>query len=326
MPEKLRVGVIGVGSMGRHHARIYNTLPNVELVGVCDLDEQRVREVAEKFQTRPLSREALLEAAEAVSIAVPTRYHTSVAKEAIEEQTHLLIEKPLVVDVAAGRELLDEADDAGLTVQVGHIERYNPAILALRDVLANVNMLAVAARRQGPPVDRDNEADVIFDLMIHDIDIMLSLTDSRVTSVSAARVSDQSHVVAQLEFSDGLIATLTSSRITQDRIRELAITAQDCQIEVDYMAQSVEIHRHSFPEYITTNGDVKFRHESVVERPTVENGEPLKKELESFVQAVMGDAEPETSGWNGLRAVKIATQIKQALDSKEHNVEEVLQT
>jgi len=323
MSDKFRVGVVGVGSMGYHHARVYNELPGVELVGVCDVDDQRAREVAQEFDTRALPRHRLLETVSGASIAVPTRHHTDIAGEAVEAGTHVLVEKPLVIDPAAGRRFLRSAEAAGVVVQVGHVERYNPAIGALRDVLADADPLAVSARRQGPPVDRDSADSIVFDLMIHDIDIVLSMADTPVTDVTAMRVPGRSHAVAQLSFAEGLVATLTASRITQERIRELSITAENCQIDVDYMDQSVQIHRHSLPEYITTDGDVRFRHESVIERPTIESGEPLKNELSSFVDSIVEGTEPRTTGRDGLRAVEVATQIEAALDPAREPVPEV---
>lgn len=326
MTQKSRVGVVGVGSMGHHHARIYNELPSVELVGVSDVDGERAREVGTEFDTRALPRDRLLRAVDAVSIAVPTRHHMPMAAEAIDAGVHMLVEKPFVVDPQDGRDLLDRAENAGLLVQVGHVERYNPAITALQDVLADVEPLAVSARRQGPPVDRDDTASVVFDLMIHDIDIMLSMTDAPVMSVKASRVPDRNHVVAQLEFADGFVSTLTASRITQERIRELSITAEDCQVNVDYMDQSVQIHRHSLPEYITENGDVRFRHESVIEQPTIESGEPLKNELSAFVDAVENGTEPQPNGHEGIRAVEVATQVEAAVDPGREIAPEVQQT
>jgi len=323
MSETVSVGVIGVGSMGRHHARVYNELPGVQLVGVADADRERARTVAEQFETRMLPQSALLGAVDAVSVAVPTRHHASVAREAVAAGVDVQVEKPFVVDPAEGRDLLVAADEADVVLGVGHVERYNPAITALEGVLAEVDPLAVAARRQGPPVDRDDSASVVFDLMIHDIDVVLSMTDATLTDVSATGVPERSHAVAQLAFENGLVATLTASRISQERIRDLAVTAEECYVDVDYMDQSVEIHRHSLPEYIQTNGDVRFRHESVIERPTVENGEPLKNELSAFVEAVRENEPPRTTGRDGLRAVEVATQVEAALDPAREPTPEV---
>ena len=312
MSDMVEAGVVGVGSMGTHHARVYSELTGVDLVGVSDVDRQRANEVADRFDTAVCDRESLLARADAVSIAVPTGHHVEVGLEAVESGTHLLVEKPFVDDIAAGRNLLEAARRRDLVLQVGHIERYNPAFEALQDVLVEANPIAVAARRQGPPVDRDGSDDVVFDLMIHDIDIVTTLANGPVTDVSAVGVEDKSHVVAQIEFGDGLIATLTASRVTQEKIRDLAVTAEDCQIDVDYMDQSVQIHRHSLPEYVTSNGDVRYRHESIIERPTVENGEPLKNELREFVDAVSDGTEPRTTAADGLRAVELAHRIADA--------------
>jgi predicted dehydrogenase len=316
MTDSLSVGVVGVGNMGRHHTRVYNQIPSVDLVGIADVDHDRASEIAAQYDTRAMARDELFDVADAVSIVVPTRHHATVAREAIETGTHVLVEKPFVTDVDVGRQLLAEADRRGLTVGVGHVERYNPAVLALRDVLPEVEPFALAARRQGPPVDRDSQESVVFDLMIHDIDIVQSLTRAPVTEVSASAVPDRDHVVAEITFEDGLLATLTASRVTERRIRDLAITAADCQIEVDYLDQSVQIHRHSLPEYVAQNGDVRYRQESVIERPTVETGEPLKNELDAFLEAIREGTHPPTSGEDGLRAVELAARIDAAIDGE----------
>jgi len=312
MSDTVEVGVVGVGNMGSHHARVYSELTGVDLVGVSDIDRQQANDIAEQFDTTVYERESLLARVDAVSIVVPTRHHVEVGHQAVESGTHLLVEKPFATDVKAGRELGEAARRRGLVLQVGHIERYNPAFEALQDVLAEADPIAVAARRQGPPVERDSSDDVVFDLMIHDIDIVRTLADGPVTGVSAMGVDGKPHVVTQIEFADGLVATLTASRITQEKIRDLAVTAEDCQIDVDYMDQSVQIHRHSLPEYVTSNGDVRYRHESIIERPTVESGEPLKNELREFVDAVSDDTDPRTTAADGLRAVELAHRIEEA--------------
>ncbi|WP_436930358.1 Gfo/Idh/MocA family protein [Halosimplex halobium] len=313
MSERVRAGVVGVGNMGRHHARVYSELPGVELVGVADADPDRAAEVAAEFDTTARDRDALLARADAVSVAVPTRFHEAVARAAIDAGTDILVEKPFVTDPEVGRDILADAREADCLVGVGHVERYNPAVVALRDVMVEADPIAFAARRQGPPVDRDSVDSVVFDLMIHDIDVICSLTDEPVTDVAAAGAADGGHVVAQLQFADGRVASLTASRVTQERVRDLAVTAEDCHVEVDYIDQSVEIHRHSLPEYVAADGDVRYRHESVIERPTVETGEPLKNELSSFADAVRERTEPETTGEDGIRAVELAERIEAAI-------------
>ncbi len=310
MTNRLSVGVIGVGSMGQHHARVYQELPDVELVGVSDVDHEQAAETAEKYGTVAMSRESLLSVADAVSIVVPTAYHYELAMTAIDAGVDLLIEKPITEDPAAGRELAAAAAEAGVTLQVGHVERFNPAVRTLSEITTDLDIIALDSQRLGPPTGREIDDGVTLDLMIHDADILLSLVDSPVASVSAAETAGDQYMAATVEFENGVVATLTASRVTQQKIRTLSVTAEDCRVNVDYMAQSVQINRHSLPEYIETNGDVRYRHENIIERPTVENGEPLKKELAAFVEAVQTDRDPVVSAGDGIRALELVKRIQ----------------
>lgn len=307
--ERIRVGVVGVGQMGQHHVRIYTEHPGVELVGVTDADHERAVEVAAEHGTRALDQAALLDRVDAVSIVVPTPAHAPVARTAIDAGVGVLIEKPLVDDLAAGRDLVERASAAGVTLQVGHVERFNPAVEALDDVLADLEVIAIDARRLGPPVDRAVTDSVAVDLMIHDIDVLLSLLDGEIEGLTAVGACDNRHVTATLQFDDGVVASLTASRVTQRKVRELVITAEDCWIVLDYIDQSVRIHRRSLPSYVQTDGSLRYRHESVVEQPTIDNGEPLKRELSAFVEAVRTGAPPAVTGEDGLRALELATRI-----------------
>ncbi len=310
MTDRLSVGVIGVGSMGQHHARVYQELPDAELVGVSDVNHQQAAEAAEKYGTAAMSRESLLSIADAVSLVVPTAYHYELAMTAIEAGVDLLIEKPITDTPAAGRELAAAAKDAGVTIQVGHIERFNPAVRTLSEITDSLEIIALDTQRLGPPTGREIDDGVGVDLMIHDADILLSIVDSPVETVSAAETAGQQYMTATVEFENGVVATLTASRVTQQKIRTLSVTADDCRVNVDYMAQSIQINRHSLPEYIETNGDVRYRHENIIERPTVENGEPLKKELAAFVRAVQTDSKPLVSAADGIRALELVNQIQ----------------
>ena len=305
----VRVGVIGVGSMGRHHARAYSELPSAKLVGIADDDAERAAAVAAQRRTRALSPAELIEAAEAVSVVVPTAQHYAVARECIAAGVHVLVEKPFVASQPEGRELAALADRRGVTIQVGHIERFNPAVRAAREVLAEREIIAIDARRLGPPSGRTIEDSAVLDLMIHDIDILLSLVEDDIESIDAVGTHDNRHASAQFRFESGVVATLTASRLTRQKVRRLAVTAHECQVNVDYTSQSVEIHRHSLPEYVETNGDVHHRHESVVERPTVRNGEPLTEELAAFVAAVSTGSPPLVTAEDGLRALDVATRV-----------------
>ena len=152
--------------------------------------------------------------------------------------------------------------------------------------------------------------------MIHDADILLSLVDSPVAAVSAAETAGDQYISATVEFENGVVATLTASRVTQQKVRTLSVTAEDCQVNVDYMAQSVQINRHSMPEYIETNGDIRYRHENITERPTVENGEPLKKELTAFVEAVETGCEPVVSAEDGIRALELVRRVQSVAEKE----------
>jgi predicted dehydrogenase len=311
--DPTNAAVIGVGNMGRHHARVYSELPGVDLVGVFDADDERARAVADDHGTRALDLDSLLGRADVASVAVPTQYHADLAGRCIDRGVDVLVEKPFVDDAETGRDLLARADEAGVTVQVGHVERFNPAIRALADIVADLNVIAVDAERLGPPPEgRQLDQSAVLDLMIHDIDVVLALLGERPERVTAHGTRDNQWATANLGFGDGTVATLTASRVTQQRVRKLAITAEECRVNVDYIDRSVEIHRHSLPEYIEDNGDVRYRHESIVERPTVETGEPLKNELRSFVSAAETDADPVVSGEDGLRVLKVAREIDAA--------------
>ena len=209
--ETVTAGVIGVGSMGQHHARVYSELPKVDLVGVSDTDHQRAREVGTEYGAEAMERDELLARTDIVSIAVPTKYHVETAAECIEAGVHLLVEKPFVDDREQGQDLARRAREAGLTLQVGHIERFNPAVQVLADIVPDLDIVAIDIDRLGPPLDRENEDNVVMDLMIHDVDILLSLVPEPISSLSAV-AHDAQHASAQFEFEGGSIATVTASR------------------------------------------------------------------------------------------------------------------
>jgi predicted dehydrogenase len=309
-PDSTNAAVIGVGAMGRHHARVYSELPDVNLVGVYDVDEEQAREVAENHGSRAMDMEELVHAADVASIAVPTQFHADLAEQCIDHGVSVLVEKPFVDDPEVGRELVEKADEAGVTIQVGHVERFNPAIRTLADIVADLDVIAIDAERLGPPPEgRQVDESAVLDLMIHDIDVVLATMGEEPAEITAHGVKNNQYATADLEFGDGTIASLTASRVTQQRVRKLSITAEECRVNVDYIDRSVEIHRHSLPEYIEDNGDVRYRHESIVERPTVQTGEPLKNELEAFVSAATGEGDPVVSGEDGLRVLEVAREI-----------------
>lgn len=306
------VGVIGVGTMGQHHARIYRQLPDASLVGVTDIDTDQAASVAAANGTEQLDRSGLLEAVDAVSVAVPTAAHAEVIQACLDADIDVLVEKPFVDDIEVGTRLAAQASASDCVLQVGHIERFNPAVRTLFDVYDECNLIAGAAKRVGPPVDRGIEDGVIHDLMIHDIDIILALTGSTPVTVDAATNGDGQFATAVLTFPDGFVASLTASRLTHRRARRIEFTARDCLLDVDYLDQSVRIHRQSSPEYSRAEGNLRYRNESVVERPVVERGEPLKRELAAFLDAVRERSDPVVTAEDGLAVLEVAQHIERA--------------
>ncbi|WP_396613809.1 Gfo/Idh/MocA family oxidoreductase (plasmid) [Haloferax sp. S1W] len=307
--DTVHAGVIGVGSMGQNHARVYDELPETNLVGVFDVDDAQAEAVASQYGTTARSMDDLLEVADIVSIAVPTQFHYENAKQALESDVHVLVEKPFVDDPENGRELIDIAETRGLTLQVGHIERFNPVVQTLRDLVEDLDIYAISTERVGPPIDRAIDDSVVMDLMIHDLDIVLDIVDDDIESYNAIGTPDCRYANANLRFDSGVTASLTTSRVTQEKVRGLTISAADCRVKVDYIDQSIEIHRSSVPAHIDDGSLVRHRHENFVETLTVEQVEPLKSELSSFANAAKTGAQPVVDGRQGLSVLKLTKKL-----------------
>ena len=313
--DKMQAGVIGVGSMGQNHVRVYDELDETELVGVFDVDDGHAAEVAAEYGTTARSMADLLDAADIVSIAVPTQFHYGNAKRALQADVDVLVEKPFVADPEKGQELVDIAAERDRTLQVGHIERFNPAVQTLRDLVDDLDIYAVSTERVGPPIDRAIDDSVVMDLMIHDIDIVLDIVDDDVDSYSSVATPDCRYANASLQFDSGVTASLTTSRVTQEKVRGLTISAEDCRVKVDYIEQSIEIHRSSVPAHIDDESFVRHRHENFVETLTVEQVEPLKSELSSFAHAAKTGEDPVVDGEQGLRVLKLTKSLDDAAQS-----------
>ncbi len=311
----VRTGVVGAGSMGENHARVYSELRTVDLVGVTDRDREVAGRVAAEYGTDAVSLEALLERADAVTVAVPTHAHAEVVSRCLEAGVDVLVEKPIAGSVEEGRALAERAREYGRVLQVGHIERFNPAVRMLEELVEDLEIISVEAERLGPPINRDALGNVVFDLMIHDVDVVGALLDRKPTSISAIGAADGRYATATMEYDD-IVATLTASRVTQKKVRKLTVTARECLVEVDYLEQSVLIHRDSYPEYLTDDGQNRYRHESVVERPRIATSEPLRCELESFVEAVRTGTEPEVTAEDGIAALETVQEIDSRLGAR----------
>lgn len=306
----IRVGVIGVGSMGSNHVRVYKNMRNVELVGITDKDSEVATQVAEKHETTVLSRAELFDEADAVSIAVPTKYHYETARNALEAGVDVLIEKPFVNEIEKGRELIELAEQENCIIQIGHIERFNPAVMALNDILDGQDVRAFEVRRLGPDPGRNIDNTVVADLMIHDLDIIRKLVGEAPNKIQAIGNQDGSYATATCEFDDDVIATVTASWITQKKVRKLTVTTDDTYITVDYLDRDLRIYRGSMKQVVDRGGESRYRHESVIELPFVENSEPLKSELTAFITAVEERTPPVVTAEDGLEAIHLAKAVE----------------
>lgn len=314
--KPIRVGVIGAGLMGERHCRVYANLRGVDFVGLFDIDPGRGREIADKYEARYFeSPSALLREIDAVTIATPTPYHFDLAIESFAAGVHSLIEKPLTYTLDQGQKLCDSARESGLVVQVGHIERFNPAYIELKNVADDLPVVAIVIRRQNSADASNTDVDVINDLMIHDIDLLLNLVGLPVDGVTAYGRSllggAIDHAVANFQFRDGPIATLIASRITQQKVRTVDITARNAYVEGDLLNKSLAIHRRVFGEYVSA----KYRQESVMERIHIPIFEPLLLQLQHFIGCIRDKRKPDVSVDDGLRAMEYATKIAHLVNS-----------
>lgn len=301
--QRIKVGVVGVGHLGQHHGRIYSQLPKVELVGVVDVNKERVKEIAQRFSTSSyLNYKELRGKVEAVSIAVPTFLHYKIARDFLKWGIHILVEKPFTQTVEEAEELLSLAKKKERILQVGHIERFNTAIEELEKRIENPRF--IESHRLGPFKDRGTDVGVVLDLMIHDIDIILNLVHSEVSQIDASGVSVLSQkediANARLKFANGCVANITASRLTKEEVRRIRIFQNNTYISLDYLKQELLIYR-------------KIQQKIVVEKPFITKQEPLKRELESFVECVSCGTCPLVSGEQGKKALEVVDKILQQI-------------
>jgi predicted dehydrogenase len=306
----LRVAVIGVGHLGKHHARILASLPDVELVGVVDTNRPRADEIAAASHTRPLydARE-LAGKVDAVTIAVPTETHLEIARSFLTAGVPVLVEKPMTRTLEEADQLIDLAAKAGVPLAVGHTERFNPAVEVASTLLTNPRFIEV--HRLGAFPDRSLDIDVVFDLMIHDLDVVLSLVHSEVTAIEAVGVPVLTGRVdianARLRFANGCIANVTASRISRDRVRKIRFFQPMAYLSIDYAAQKVEMWK-----LVRGQGAMPSIEGGEVDVP---GDEPLRRELADFVDAAASKRAPKVDGAQGRRALALATEITRKIAS-----------
>jgi predicted dehydrogenase len=307
MNNRLRVAVIGVGHLGQHHARLLATMDEVELVGVVDTKPGRADEVAAKYGTSAWSAASDLNGrVDAVTIAVPTVSHLEVAVPFLARGVAALVEKPLAPTVADAERLIETATRGGTTLAVGHTERFNPAVVAALPLVDDPRFIEV--HRLGTFPERSLDIDVIFDLMIHDLDLLLASVRSEVVSIEAVGVNvltPRTDIAnARLRFASGCIANVTASRISRERVRKVRFFQHDSYVSIDYAAQEVEVYR------LAPRGSVPPIQGGKLE---VKTDEPLRRELVDFVDAVRSRREPGVAGRAGRDALELATRIAEKM-------------
>lgn len=315
--KKVKVGVIGLGRMGKHHCRIYSNLRYVDFVGVYDLDHDSVCQVSELYDVpRYNNVDDLLEQVDAVSITTLTPAHYELAMRTLAAGVHALVEKPLTETIEQAEEVTRTAEESGLVVQVGHIERFNPTYCELLNVLDDMSIFAINFRRLSPFKGSNTDVDVVLDLMTHDIDLLLDITPLRPSQITASGFNVFSdhfdHVSVQMDYEGELLATLTASRVTEQKIRSIEITAHGAYIEADLFSKGIFVHRHSLGEYqYPRQGNVKYHQESFVEKILVPAVEPLFKEIEHFINCVREGKTPAVTARDGLEALRLACKIRE---------------
>ena len=311
----VRVGVVGVGHLGQHHARVYTELLDARLVGVADSDIDRAKTIGDHLGAAAYgSIEELIncQRPEALSIVVPTSQHFEIAKKAMQAGIHVLIEKPVTTRPDEAEELLKLADKKGLVLQVGHIERFNSAIRYISQT--HHEPIYLESKRMGPFSPRINDVGVVLDLMIHDIDIILSLVNSPIAKISAAGAcvytEHEDIADAQIKFENGVIAHILVSRVAEKNFRQLDIMERQRHITVNYETQSVQVSR------CVTSNDGRAE---ILETPIFPKSEPLKLELAHFVSCVKDKRQPLVGIKDGKRALEIAVEVLRQIHGNNYN-------
>jgi predicted dehydrogenase len=316
--ERVKVGVIGVGVLGRHHARLYRECTDVELIGVFDVDTATASRVAQELGIQAFdSVNDLVNVARSLSVAVPTNLHFEVVEHLLEQGKHVLVEKPLAATMSEGRRLVELAARQNLILQVGHVERYNPVIHYLETWVDNPRFIEAHRLAPYPPLrpglpPRGTEVGVVLDLMIHDIDVILHLVPSHVTAVQGVGIpvlsATEDIANARLTFADGCVANVTASRVSIEQMRKIRVFQSDAYLSLDYQERKGEI--------------VRIRSDGIQREPVpIEDHNALQKQLEEFIRC-SGQAlasghvpEPPTSGKKAQQALEIADEISKQIRS-----------
>ncbi len=330
--KKLRAAVIGSGHMGRHHVRVYSEMPETELIAVVDADIERADELAKKFHSRSASDfNEIIDEIDIASIAVPTVNHLQIAEPFIKRGKAVLIEKPLAGDTETGRKILELAKKHHTIVQVGHTERFNPVVRAMGRL--EMNPRFIETHRISPFTFRSADIGVVFDMMIHDIDIVLSLTGKKLLNVDAVGVAvlgkNEDIANARLTFEDGCVANLTASRLALKTERKIRVFSSEAYLSLDYQKKSgvaikldsnldiLKFAREKGIENLSQISGSDYSKLVKVEPLIITDAEPLRAEIEDFVNSVNNNTPPQVTAEAGYAAVETAEKIVKSIG--EHN-------
>ncbi len=302
----IRTGVIGVGYLGKYHTDKYASLDEAELVGVMDINSTRAQEVAKRYGCKAFSElSPLLEQIEAVSVVVPTVAHYEVAKACLKRGIHVLLEKPIATSLDEAEELIALAKEKDVILQIGHLERFNPAVMALFPQLKNP--LFIESDRLSPFPERGTDVNVVLDLMVHDLDIILAAVPASLQEIRAVGVPVVSSNVdianVRLEFKSGCVANLTASRISDKQMRKIRIFQEDTYFSLDYVKSELNIFKRK---------GISISKEHL----SFPKGDPLKREIGAFLHAAKEEASPVVSGEEGLRVLEVALAINEQIKKR----------
>jgi predicted dehydrogenase len=309
----VRTGVIGTGYLGKFHAEKYSELNESELVGIVDTDHEAAQAISKRLKVPAFKNyKELFDKVDAVSIVVPTELHHKIAKDFLLNGIDVLVEKPMTTTLEEAEDLIETAKKNKCILQVGHLERFNAAVIALNNVIKKP--LFIESHRLAPFKDRGTDVDVILDIMIHDIDIILNIVGSPVKSIHAVGVpvvSNKKNDIAnvRLEFESGCVANVTASRISAKEMRKIRIFQHDAYLSIDYAAQQVEV-------YGKTDSDEHDTPQITYDQIDIKQGDSLKEEIRSFLSSVKSRSIPEVPGEAGKNALKVALEIVEQIETK----------
>ena len=324
--NQVRIGVIGVGHLGQHHVKHYKTLDNVELIGVFDIDRERSSEISKKFDVKVFDDlNSILEKVDALSIVTNTEHHYKIARKCLKNKKHVFIEKPITAMIEEADKLLSMAEQNRVLIQVGHIERLNPALLALNKYEIKPKFIEI--QRLAPYTSRGTDVPVVLDKMIHDIDILLSLVKVPIKKIQATGLSiltdsiDIAH--ARMRFEDGTVASVMSSRIARDEVRKIKIFQKDLYATLDLLIGSTEVYEVVNDETSKYKMTIPFDYKGNTKligyhKPDLSKGDPLRMELENFILSIQGKQQPIVSGKDGRDALEVAIKIQEMIILDKH--------